>query len=738
MVDVPDYLRHRTNRSDYAPPVEPRPKLLPYGEIPWEDFEALSLEIFEQQHELIDMRLYAGRGQGQDGIDLYGVTPEQEYETAQCRRVRSLTPGAIVRMVDDFLRGEWVERTSSLTLFTAASTESDTVAAAIETQRERLAGAGIRGFSVRDRRSLSAELRSQPGLVDAYFGPEWRRAVCPGEDHERSRTQGALEALEIVTSAARRPRYFDGGSLNIAVRKAVRDLIAQHEDEYPLIEPLLNDAHAASRAAAWITNPPDPTTDTSWQFWVAVTRVAERGGNWRAGVDGWLRVSHLRGGDLRAIVNAAIAAGVAEEPELKSELLEQARGIDPDHPKLKLEEALEHLRAEDQLATLDGVSSDDEGEQALIDLNRAIAYMQIPDLDAAEASLRRAEDSAAVEELLQLGLVRAYLAVQRSRLAAGQQRPTDAHVTAQAESECLRIREALIAEHRFGESVRALMLAVDAAALRFDFSRAAALLEMATEQEIAVRDGSGVLGDAALRCGFPRLALHFTEEADAADDIRRIRAVARLALNQGVERARTELRELAFGAWPEAKMAALALCKDAAFHRGPWYDDVAAVLAEHAPAETTLLHARHLASTGHYDESVRLLDAHGDDTQVLQVRFELSKSAHDPRAAELVPRVLAANPDRHHRLLVADLLLQTRDGDLETAEAQARLVAEDPAASKAERSDAYSVLLRILERAGRWREAQRELGEWIRVDVTDERINFWQMRVGSRLSRAAR
>jgi hypothetical protein len=29
--------------------------------------------------------------------------------------------------------------------------------------------------------------------------------------------------------------------------------------------------------------------------------------------------------------------------------------------------------------------------------------------------------------------------------------------------------------------------------------------------------------------------------------------------------------------------------------------------------------------------------------------------------------------------------------------------------------------------------AQRELAEWVRVDVTDERINFWQIRVGNRL-----
>jgi hypothetical protein len=87
---------------------------------------------------------------------------------------------------------------------------------------------------------------------------------------------------------------------------------------------------------------------------------------------------------------------------------------------------------------------------------------------------------------------------------------------------------------------------------------------------------------------------------------------------------------------------------------------------------------------------------------------------------------------------IFDMGLMATRSAAATAESQARLVAEDPAASNAERSDAYSVLLRVLERTGRWRDAQRELGEWVRVDVTDERINFWQMRVGSRLSSGRR
>jgi tetratricopeptide (TPR) repeat protein len=735
MAEIPDHMGRRPERFEYAPPIEPRPRLLPFGEIPWEEFEALSLELFEQQHGLVDKRLYAGRGQGQDGIDLYGVTPEQTYETAQCRRVRALTPGAIAGMVDDFLEGPWADRSSSLTLFTAATTESDTVAGAIEEQRERLAAAGVPTFTVRDLRSLSIDLRSLPELVDAYFGPHWRQAFCPGEDHETSRAQGAIDAAEILVAAAKRPRYFNGGSLNTAVRKAVEDLLEHHEDEYALLEPLLNDQHAAARAARWIADPPEPLAGTSWRFWVVVTRVAERGGDWRAGADGWLRISEMKGGDLRAIVNASIAAGVAGDRVLEEQLLDRARAIDPDHPKIRLQEARDLEKAEDQLKKLEGVSSDDEGEQVLLELNRALAYLQLPDLDAAEAALARAEASPKSEDLLQLDMVRANAVIQRHRLAAGRQRPTDAQAMAKAEADCLKVREALIGEHRYGESVRALMLAVDTAAVRFDFTRAEALLGMATENEITAEYGSGVLGDAALRCGVPRLAFRFLEHADETDETRRIRAVAKLALRQDVDQVRDELSDLALGDGPEAELAALAHCKDAAFHRGPWDDEVAAVLRNRAPIDTMLLEARHLARSARYDRAKDLLEQHDDDPQAMQLLFELANKAEDPQTIELVPRVLAVNPDRHHRLLVADFLLTHKDGDVESAEAQARLVAEDPAGSAAERSDAYGLLMRILARAERWKDAQRELNEWIRVDVSDERINFWQMRVGSQLSR---
>jgi tetratricopeptide (TPR) repeat protein len=730
MPELPDYLRRRPERVEFSPPIELRERMLPFDRITWEHFEALSLELFEQEHELIDSRLYAGRGEDQDGIDLYGVTAEQRYVAAQCRRVRALTRGAIIGVVDDFVGGDWAQRTAALTLFTAASTESRGVAAAIEEQRQRLAKAGVQ-FAVRDRRSLSNDLRLHPDLVDAYFGAQWRRAFCPGEDQETSRARGQIEAAEILVAAARRPRYLDLESLNVAVRKAVRRLVEDHEDEYPLLEPLLNDPEGAARAARWIANPPAPLANVSWRFWAVVTRIAERGGEWRAGVDGWLKVSEQRGQNVGNIVDGSVAAGVAGEGQVRDELLARARVIDPDHPRVKLQEAGALEEAEDQLELLDGVRSDDAVEQALLELNRALAWLRVPNLDEAEAALQRAEQSPEAAALLQLGVVRANVVVQRNRLAASQHRPTDAQALTRAETDCLKLRDNLIAEHRFDESVRALMLAVDAAALRFDFPRVQALLEVATERELTMPDAPGVLGDAALRVQLPRIALSLTDRAEPTEETRGIRAAAKLKLRQNVETAREELRELALGGGAEAEMAASALCQDSAFHRGRWDEDVAAVIAVRLPVDVLLLKARHLASTNNYGDAKRLLDEHlDDDPRVLHLRFDLASRIDDPEAIDLVPKLLASSPHRHYRLLAADLLLTHASGDPARAESEIRVIIDDQMASAAERSDAYALLLRLLARQERWADARTELGNWIRIDASDERLNFWQVKVG--------
>jgi tetratricopeptide (TPR) repeat protein len=501
-----------------------------------------------------------------------------------------------------------------------------------------------------------------------------------------------------------------------------------------LLDPLLADPHPAVRAAAWIADPPVPVAAGSWQLWVAITRIAERGGHWGTAVDGWLRIAAMRDadGELRATVNASIAAGIDRDQDRADELLERARAKDPDHPKVRLQDVGKMQEPAEQLEALAGLESENEDEQALIELNRALAHVQMDAFDEAERALRRAEQYGAAR-LTQLPVVRANLAVQRNRINAGRGHPIDGRALEAAQRECLAARETLIGEHRFAESVRALMLAVDAVAMRTDFAGAETLLQLATEDEIAAEDGSGVLGDAALRCMVPRLALRFTERADDSPERRRIRAAASLRLRQNIEANRAELRALALGHSDEAGMAAFAYSRDAAFHRGTWDAEVGAVLSAVSPIEAVTLEAWYLARSMRYDEARTLLARHEPAHWALQLLFTLADLADHPDALELVPRVLASNPDRHQRLRCAAVLL--RDGQSARAEDAARQVAQDESAPIAERSDGYDQLVQVLAADKRWRDAHFELAGWARVDATDERLNAWQVRVGNRLSR---
>ncbi|MEX2195206.1 MAG: hypothetical protein WD844_07950 [Thermoleophilaceae bacterium] len=736
MTDLPEYLQQPpAPTQDYPPPVRERAQELPLGDMPWDEFEKLAMRLFAHELELVDYRLYGNPGQGQEGIDLYGASPTGQRHTAQCRRVRLLGPAEIRGLVDDFVAGPWAEASDSLVLFTTASARERRVADAIEVQRDRLAEAGVE-FIVRDRERLHLDLKYEPDLVDDFFGEDYRRAFCPGESMAPSIDVPGL-AREIAAEldrTNRRARVLDVNDLNAAVQRAIRVLAEHDESEVALLEPLLDDTRPVSRAAEWIAAPPADLAAASWQLWAVVTRIAERGGGWSAAADGWLRIASIREGaaELRAIVNASIAAGIGGDEELADELLGRAREIDPEHPKLRLQDVGKIDEPTDQLAALDGLESDDEDEEALIELNRALAHIRLNGFAEAERALRRAEQAGG-ERLTQLPVIRANLAVQRNRINASRGRPIDGRALEEAERECLDARQTLIGEHRFAESVRALMLAVDAVAIRTDFAGTEALLQLATEEEIDAKDGSGVLGDAALRCMVPRLALRFTERAPDSPERRRIRAAANLNLRSDVEANRAELRELALGGTDEAYMAAFALCRDAAFHQGPWDREAAAVLATESPIEAITLEAWHLTRLVRYEDARSLLEPHETEHWALQLRFTLADFAEHPDALELVPRVLASNPDRHQRLRCAAVLLRDNQGD--RAEDAARQVAEDVSAPAAERSDGYDQLLKVLEADGRWADARRELEGWTAVDPTAERLNVWQVRVGNRLRR---
>ena len=69
-------------------------------------------------------------------------------------------------------------------------------------------------------------------------------------------------------------------------------------------------------------------------------------------------------GEVRATVNASIAAGIGEDHDRADEQLERARAIKPDHPEVRLQDVGKMQEPAAQLPALEGLENRDEDARA--------------------------------------------------------------------------------------------------------------------------------------------------------------------------------------------------------------------------------------------------------------------------------------------------------------------------------------------------------------------------------------
>jgi tetratricopeptide (TPR) repeat protein len=513
------------------------------------------------------------------------------------------------------------------------------------------------------------------------------------------------------------------------IERALALLGEECPEQFGRVEGLIGANDSGERAAELI--PPALTDDgLCYPVLVVYARYAEQGGYWNESSLAWERVSQLREGHAPALVNAAVAAGVPGQEDRRIDLLERARAIDPREPKLLLEEVGAVEDPGGRLELLEGLEADDDQVAALIECHRALAYLELDQVEEAARRVERAERLG--PKMVQVRTVAVNLTIHRARLAMLADQPFDEIALLDAQRRCLSLREELIPQARWQESGRLLMLAMDCASLLHDKDFAAELASRAITEEIDAAGGAAVLAEAALRGGHWGPALRFVEGGPDNDETRRIAATARLALGEDGEAAQTTLEALAVGDGPEAESAALALLAHAGLRDGEWSEIAEGrLLPDHAVMVLTLkaLHA----ARDDYAAAKSVVAAHRDEPWAIELLFYLASRAGEDEAVDLAREVITTNPARWVRLDCARVLFEA--GARAEAETQARIVADDRAASPSQRSDAYNGLLLILEAENRWPDARKVLGDWSLVDPTDERLNGWQVRVGNRLRR---
>ena len=70
-VPIPRDLEDPPGEPQVEPPLDAAPHDLPFGRIPWEDFEKLCLRLAKRESDVEDGRRFGTSGQSQSGIDIY-------------------------------------------------------------------------------------------------------------------------------------------------------------------------------------------------------------------------------------------------------------------------------------------------------------------------------------------------------------------------------------------------------------------------------------------------------------------------------------------------------------------------------------------------------------------------------------------------------------------------------------------------------------------------------------------
>ena len=200
--ETPSWMLIPPTAAGVSLPVRTLPAVLPLGQLSWEDFERLCLSLIRLDGEPIHAAQFGERGQAQAGIDIFardktpaGVSPpERRYVCLQARRINGVTETNLDEAVNRFLAGKWAPVSRAFIYATSASTRSSHLVLKVESLAACLVERSIE-FLVWNREEISERLRSQPGLVDQFFGRSWVRSFCGEDAAERLGTRLDAQAV---------------------------------------------------------------------------------------------------------------------------------------------------------------------------------------------------------------------------------------------------------------------------------------------------------------------------------------------------------------------------------------------------------------------------------------------------------------------------------------------------------------------------------------------------------------
>ena len=295
-------------------------------------------------------------------------------------------------------------------------------------------------------------------------------------------------------------------------------MLADHVEELATLEAALaglQDPRQTIRGL--VDDPPGWLAEEISSMLDALGEVANGYGLWELAGKAFERAADLPGADRPALLaRAALDAQLAGDEARYRTLLERAEALDAADAQVVLARLRPGMGPDERLGILkQAPHQEDDRREAALNVSRAIATMDLGDLDEAERLI--SDVRASIPNHVALRELEAALVVGRNRVAAAQGKRVDTRGLRDAAHESLSLRDDLIASFRFSESGRLLARAITALALAGEDDDTAPLLDAVLDEERENDVARTELLEAALTAGHPE-AVQRLAAPDATGD----------------------------------------------------------------------------------------------------------------------------------------------------------------------------------------------------------------------------
>jgi hypothetical protein len=145
----------------------------------WRDFQRLCIQIAENLYPDCNFSEYLKHGQKQEGIDLQSFQKKDgKFLCVQCKREKKIIVSDIIKIIKDFVDGDYYEISSVFIIATTADLQD--VSLQNEIRKQKIALNANKGIELQewDIIKVEKELENRWDLVAFYFGKEKADRFC--------------------------------------------------------------------------------------------------------------------------------------------------------------------------------------------------------------------------------------------------------------------------------------------------------------------------------------------------------------------------------------------------------------------------------------------------------------------------------------------------------------------------------------------------------------------------------